>query len=148
MSSSTAKILRRPARKIACESATITRINCSLFSISGGATRGSPVPNAALAILCSVDRTLLPDHFQSGALGALETVFVNHHGHAASSVFSIAADHAPVAFHFHVLARADNFGGKRDGEIDNRAHWHINVVMKQDAIGRNVVAFRVALTRL
>ena len=52
MSSSTAKILRSPARKMACESATMTRINCSLFSICGGATLGSPVLKAALAMGC------------------------------------------------------------------------------------------------
>src|SRR5215467_14637245 len=101
MSSSTAKILRKPARKMACESATITRMNCSLLSIGGGATLGSPVLKAALAMYACVGRASSPAILEP--LPALETILVNHHSDTAPSILLTSAHHATPALDLHIV---------------------------------------------
>src|ERR1051326_6617224 len=107
MSSSTAKIFRSPARKIACESATITRMNCSRFSIGGGANPGSPVLIAGLAISSQPPLT------------ALESVLVDHHANpATAAIFFLGANNAPMALHLHVGIGTNHFRRQRNREID------------------------------
>src|SRR6266478_7385198 len=149
MSSSTAKILRKPARKIACESATITRMNCSLLSMDGGATLTSPVLKAALAMsyLVWAGHTR-PTPFAVVDSAAFKTIFVNHHAYPATPILLIAADHASSTLNLHICIRSDHFCGQRNCEAHGRADGYVHVVVKQHAIGGNIVGFGVALPRL
>src|SRR4029078_8923176 len=104
MSSSTAKILRSPARKIACESATMTRINCSRFSIDGGANLGSPVLIAGLAI-------------SSSPLTALESILVDYAAAPPPRTIVRDASHTSLALHLHVGFCANYIRGQRDREF-------------------------------
>ena len=53
-----------------------------------------------------------------------------------------------MALHLHVSRGANHFCGKRNCEIDSRSDRHVNVVMKQNSVGGNIVGFRVALPGL
>src|ERR1700722_7379984 len=122
MSSSSANTLRRPARKIACVSATMTRTNW-------------PLPPSSTAPGLS---SMLTGMLAMNSLGPLEVIFVDDHAGAASaSIFKTAYD-ASAAIDLHITSRADDFGWQQDREIHHRTDGHIVVHRKQNTVGRNV----------
>src|SRR5271157_723770 len=125
MSSSSAKTLRRPARKMACVSATITRTKWP-FAASSPAPRFSSTLTGMLAIESPL------------RLCPLEAVFVNDHAHTAPAPILEAAHHPAAAVNLHVPPRAHYFGRQHNCEVHHRAHGHVIVHRQQHAVGRDV----------
>src|SRR5437660_7038770 len=97
-SSSRANILRNPARKMACESARITRKGCALPSPPCGCSTFSGTPTGMLAI------SYLPP------LTAVKTIFVDDHAHPVPAIFVKVHHHAPPAIELHIRVCAHHFG--------------------------------------
>src|SRR2546423_2590717 len=127
MSSSSANTLRRPARKMACVSATITRTNAP-FALSSPAPRFSSTLTGVPAIILR--------------LCAFEVIFVDHTPDAAATSIFEAAYYASTAIDLHVAPRPHDIGGQQDREVDHRSHGHIFVHGKQHAVGGNIFRLR------
>src|SRR5579864_4157835 len=124
MSSSSAKILRKPARKMACVSATITRTNWP-WPASSPAPKFSSMPTGVVAI-------------QFPCLCSLEMVLVNHHANAETPAIFKGTHHTSPAVDLHIGAGAYCLRRQHDGEIHNRPNGHIALHREQHAIGGNV----------
>ncbi len=125
MSSSSANIFRRPARKIACVSARMTRIN------GGHARFVNSVIFAKLTVLLLFLRPfpclLRLTFWFSVALSALEMVLVDHYANAAASIVFKTAYYAAMAINLDIATRAHYLARKQDGEIHQRADRDIAI---------------------
>src|SRR5438477_3005187 len=131
MSSSKAKILRRPARKIACVSATITRMK--RLSPSASPSRGCPK-------LVSTVTGVLAIVFLERSV-ALKAILIDDHTHATAAIFFKTAYHTATAIELHISRRAHHIGRQRNGEIHQRAHGHFGIQLEEHTVRRNILRF-------
>src|SRR4029077_7455479 len=128
MSSSSAKTLRNPARKMACVSATITRTNWPLPP-SVSAPRFSSTLTGMVAI-------------QSLCLCPFEMVFVNHYTNAAPTSIFKTANHPAATINLYIATGTQAFGRQQNCEIHHRSDWNVFVHRKKYAIRRDVFRLR------
>src|SRR5215469_13522684 len=124
MSSSSAKIFLKPARKMACVSATITRTNWPCPA-SSPAPKFSSMPTGVVAI-------------QFPCLCSLEIVLVNHHANAETPAVFKRTHHAAPAVDLNIVAGTHCFCRQHDGEIHNRPNGNVAFHRKQHTVRRNV----------
>src|ERR1700730_6698696 len=129
ISSSRAKILRSPARKMACVSATITRMNWP--STSCGWSTSISMLAEVLAI-----RFSLP--FSPLALTALKTVFVDDYADATAAILFKIAHYAAAAVEPHIGIRSHYICGQRDGKVHHRTDGHFRIHVEKHAVGGNI----------
>src|SRR5580700_1127755 len=122
-SSSTANILRSPARKIACVSATITRMNWPPSPSSGC----PPFSNACIGLLAiQFPRRLV----------AVKSILINHHAHSVASRLFKIPYHSAFTIQPHIRLCAHNVRRQRDGEVHRRSHRHLRIhYLKQNSVG-------------
>src|SRR5579862_8851627 len=125
MSSSTAKILRKPARKIACVSARITRRNLVSLPPSGGCPTFCSVLTGILAMF-------------PPPLAAVKSILVDDHTYAVPATFVETAYYSPPAIELHVGVGSNYVPGQRNCEVHHRAYGHLCVHLEQHPVGGNV----------
>src|SRR6516164_4637653 len=135
MSSSTAKILRKPARKIACVSARITRRNLASTPPSGGRPTFCSVLTGMLAM-------------SPPPLTAVKSILINDHTHTVPATFVETAYHPPTAVKLHVGVSTNHVRGQGNCEVNHRSDRHLRVHLEQHAVGRNVLGLRGLCARL
>src|SRR3984885_3361598 len=137
MSSSSAKILRRPARKIACVSARITRMNWPLPSFSWVCSMFSSTLTGVLSCMLPL-----------AASATLEPVLVDDHAHAPAATFFKTPHHPAPAVELHIGRRSHNVRGQRDRKIHHRTYRHLRIhYLEQHSIGGNVRGLGVPCAR-
>src|SRR5207302_6935426 len=116
MSSSSAKIFRKPARNIAWVSATMTRTNWPLLP--------SPAPKFSSMLTGMVDIQFL-------ALRSFKVILVYNYSDATAASIFEAPHHSPAAIDLHILSPTQYVSGQHDRKIHHGTDGHVVIHREQ-----------------